>query len=99
MQKQLQSVLCMVGNGMCLSNGAHRHIVPFLCLVVDVFYLLQELLNKGRSFSTRNNVYLAACHVGIDRNTTGQHQLVWRCAAIEQGFKATESAVGSVCGP
>lgn len=89
----------MVGNGICLSNGEYRHIVPFLCLVVDVFYFLQELLNKGRSYPTRNNVYLppiSACHVEIDRNTIGQHQLIWRCATIEQGFKATDSAVESV---
>ncbi len=58
----------------------HRHIVPFLCSVADVLCFLQELLDKGRAFSTVN-VYLAAisaCHVGVDRKTIGQHPLICR---------------------
>ncbi|XP_016391105.1 uncharacterized protein LOC107726115 [Sinocyclocheilus rhinocerous] len=30
----------------------HRHIVPFFCSVADVLCFLQELLDKGRAFST-----------------------------------------------
>ncbi|KAI2645853.1 Transposon Ty3-G Gag-Pol polyprotein [Labeo rohita] len=59
---------------------AHKRIVPFLCSVADVLCFLQELLEKGRAFSTVK-VYLAAisaCHVGIDDNTMGRHPLVCR---------------------
>ncbi|XP_050972479.1 uncharacterized protein LOC127169281 [Labeo rohita] len=59
---------------------AHKRIVPFLCSVADVLCFLQELLDKGRAFSTVK-VYLAAisaCHVGIDDNTMGRHPLVCR---------------------
>ncbi|XP_048059471.1 uncharacterized protein LOC125276089 [Megalobrama amblycephala] len=59
---------------------ASRHIVPFLCSVADMLCFLQELLDKDRAFSTVK-VYLAAisaCHVGIDKNTIGQHPLVCR---------------------
>ncbi|XP_050958769.1 LOW QUALITY PROTEIN: uncharacterized protein LOC127160164 [Labeo rohita] len=48
--------------------------------VADVLCFLQELLEKGRAFSTVK-VYLAAisaCHVGIDDNTMGRHPLVCR---------------------
>ncbi|KAL0151550.1 hypothetical protein M9458_053132 [Cirrhinus mrigala] len=58
----------------------HKRIVPFLCSVADVLCFLQELLDKGRAFSTIK-VYLAAisaCHVGIDDNTMGRHPLVCR---------------------
>ncbi len=54
---------------------AQRQIVPFQCSVAEVL-----CLDKGRAFSTIK-VYLAAisaCHVGIDRNTIGQHPLVCR---------------------
>ncbi len=56
-----------------LSMFSGRGVVFSLCF-------LQELLDKGRAFSTVK-VYLAAisaCHVGIDRNTIGQHPLVCR---------------------
>ncbi|XP_073683991.1 uncharacterized protein [Garra rufa] len=59
---------------------SHKRIVPFLCSVADVLCFLQELLDKGRAFSTVK-VYLAAisaCHMGIDNNTMGQHPLVCR---------------------
>lgn len=60
--------------------SAHKHIVPFLCPVADVFCFLKELIDKGRCFSTIK-VYLApisACRVGIERNIIGQHPLVCR---------------------
>ncbi|XP_046692704.1 uncharacterized protein LOC124377322 [Silurus meridionalis] len=59
---------------------AQRHIIPFHCSVADVLCFLQELLDKGRAFSTVK-VYLAAvsaCHIGIDGNTIGHHPLVCR---------------------
>ncbi|XP_056112700.1 uncharacterized protein LOC130089419 [Rhinichthys klamathensis goyatoka] len=59
---------------------ADKNIVPFLCSVSDVLCFLQNLLDKGRAFSTVK-VYLSAisaCHVGIDSATMGQHPLVCR---------------------
>ncbi|CAM4736218.1 unnamed protein product, partial [Leuciscus chuanchicus] len=57
---------------------AHGHIVHFLCSVADALCFLQELLDKGRAFSTVYLAAISACHVGIDRNTIGQHLLVCR---------------------
>lgn len=54
----------------------------FSALFSDVL-CVQELLDKGRAFSTVK-VYLAAisvCHVGINRNIKGQH-LVWSYAGF-----------------
>ncbi|XP_055053994.2 uncharacterized protein [Misgurnus anguillicaudatus] len=59
---------------------ALRNTVPFICSLAEVLCFLQDLLDKGRSFSTIK-VYLAAisaCHVGFDRNTVGQHPLISR---------------------
>nr|XP_055071026.1 uncharacterized protein LOC129451681 [Misgurnus anguillicaudatus] len=59
---------------------AERNIVPFLCSVSDVLCFLQELLEKGRAFSTIK-VYLSAisaCHMGFNSGTIGQHPLVCR---------------------
>lgn len=58
----------------------NRDVLPFQCSVVDVLTFLQELLDKGLSFSTIK-VYLAAisaCHVGFDSMTPGAHPLVMR---------------------
>ena len=55
------------------------HIQPFRATVSEVLLFLQELLEKGRAFSTIK-VYLAAisaCHMGLaDGRTVGQHPLV-----------------------
>ncbi|XP_073320639.1 uncharacterized protein [Pagrus major] len=54
-----------------------RNVLPFQCSIVDVLTFLQELLDKGLSFSTIK-VYLAAispCHVGFDGVTPGAHPL------------------------
>ncbi|XP_052006407.1 uncharacterized protein LOC127660311 [Xyrauchen texanus] len=59
---------------------ADKNIVPFLCSVSNVLSFLQDLLDKGRAFSTVK-VYLSAisaCHVGIDSGTIGRHPLVCR---------------------
>ncbi|XP_063350743.2 uncharacterized protein LOC134642723 [Pelmatolapia mariae] len=57
-----------------------RHTLPFQCSIVDVLTFLQELLDKGLSFSTIK-VYLAAisaCHIGFDGVTLGAHHLAIR---------------------
>ncbi|KAL3966727.1 ryanodine receptor 1 [Sarotherodon galilaeus] len=57
-----------------------RHTLPFQCSIVDVLTFLQELLDKGLSFSTIK-VYLAAisaCHIGFDGVTPGAHPLAIR---------------------
>nr|XP_043888269.1 uncharacterized protein LOC122773567 [Solea senegalensis] len=57
-----------------------RLTVPFQCSVVDLLCFLQELVDKGRAFSTVK-VYLAAisaCHVGFGDKPVGQHPLVCR---------------------
>lgn len=57
-----------------------RHVLPFQCSIVDVLTFLQELLDRGLSFSTIK-VYLAAisaCHVGFDGVTPGAHPLTMR---------------------
>ncbi|XP_049341328.1 uncharacterized protein LOC125805033 [Astyanax mexicanus] len=53
---------------------------PFQCSVGIILSFLQDLIDKGRSFSTVK-VYLAAiasCHVGFEGKTVGQHPLVCR---------------------
>ena len=52
--------------------------VPFQCSVAVVLSFLQDLIEKGKAFSTVK-VYLAAisaCHVGFDGKTVGQHPVV-----------------------
>ncbi|KAL1255328.1 hypothetical protein QQF64_013389 [Cirrhinus molitorella] len=59
---------------------AERHVVPYLCSISDALCFLQDLLDKGRAFSTVK-VYLAAisaCHIRLDAGTIGQHPLVCR---------------------
>ena len=54
------------------------HIVPFQASVRVVLSFLQDLLDKGRAFSTVK-VYLAAisaCHIGFGDKSVGQHPLV-----------------------
>ena len=56
------------------------NIIPYQCSVSEVLCFLQDLIDKGRAFSTIK-VYLAAisaCHVGFGRDTVGQHPLVCR---------------------
>ncbi|XP_030000932.1 uncharacterized protein LOC115426842 [Sphaeramia orbicularis] len=58
----------------------NRGTIPFQCSVAEVLCFLQELLDKGRAFSTIK-VYLAAisaCHVGFGEKSAGQHPLVCR---------------------
>ncbi|XP_047229391.1 uncharacterized protein LOC124872980, partial [Girardinichthys multiradiatus] len=57
-----------------------KHIVPFQCSMVEVLTFLQDLLDKGLSFSTIK-VYLAAisaCHIGFKGVTPGAHPLAVR---------------------
>ena len=57
-----------------------KHIIPFQCSVVDLLCFLQDLVDKGKAFSTVK-VYLAAissCHVGFGDKPAGQHPLVCR---------------------
>lgn len=57
-----------------------RNVLPFQCSMGDVLTFLQELLDKGLSFSTIK-VYLAAisaCHIGFDGVTPGAHPLARR---------------------
>ncbi|KAK0154188.1 Potassium voltage-gated channel subfamily H member 4 [Merluccius polli] len=56
-----------------------KHIIPFQCSVVDLLCFLQDLVDKGKAFSTVK-VYLAAisaCHVGFGDKPAGQHPLVY----------------------
>ncbi len=51
--------------------------IPFQCSVVDLLCFLQELVDKGKAFSTIK-VYLAAvsaCHVGFSNKPAEQHPL------------------------
>lgn len=60
----------------CLESQA----IPFQCSVAVILSFLQDLIEKGKAFSTVK-VYLAAisaCHVGLDGKTVGQHPLVCR---------------------
>ncbi|XP_066524949.1 uncharacterized protein [Hoplias malabaricus] len=55
-----------------------RNVTPFQCSVSELLCFLQELLDKGKAFSTIK-VYLAAisaCHVGFGDKPAGQHALV-----------------------
>ncbi|XP_039529209.1 uncharacterized protein LOC120480253 [Pimephales promelas] len=57
-----------------------RGITSYQCSVPDILCFLQDLMDKGRSFSTIK-VYLAAisaCHVGFEGSTVGQHPLIRR---------------------
>lgn len=59
---------------MCDSKG----IFPFQCLVVNLLFFLQELVDKKKAFLTIK-VYLvaiSACHVGFIDKPVGQHSLV-----------------------
>ena len=54
--------------------------MPFQCSVPLILSFLQELLDKGKAFSTVK-VYLAAiaaCYVGFNGKAVGQHPLVSR---------------------
>lgn len=57
-----------------------RHILPFQCSTVNVLTFLQELLEKGLSFSTIkvHVAAMSACHVGFDGVTPGAHPLAMR---------------------
>ncbi|XP_067302267.1 uncharacterized protein [Pseudorasbora parva] len=57
-----------------------RGLTSYQCSVADILCFLQDLMDKGRSFSTVK-VYLAAisaCHVGFEGSTVGQHSLIRR---------------------
>ncbi|XP_051988692.1 uncharacterized protein LOC127648137 [Xyrauchen texanus] len=57
-----------------------RRVTSYQCSITDILCFLQDLMDKGRSFSTIK-VYLAAiaaCHVGFDSATVGQHPLIRR---------------------
>ena len=52
--------------------------IPYQCLVGIIVSFLQDLIDKGKAFSTVM-VYLAAnaaCHMGFGGKTAGQHPLV-----------------------
>ena len=56
------------------------HITAFQASVRDILSFLQDLLAKGRAFSTLK-VYLAAigaCHIGFNTKPVGQHPIVVR---------------------
>ncbi|XP_066533946.1 uncharacterized protein [Hoplias malabaricus] len=57
-----------------------RELVPFQCSIVDILTFLQELFERGLSFSTIK-VYLAAisaCHEGFGGLSPGAHPLTTR---------------------
>ncbi|KAI2661921.1 hypothetical protein H4Q32_007626 [Labeo rohita] len=57
-----------------------RLLISYQCSLTAVLSFLQDLIDGGRSFSTIK-VYLAAiaaCHVGFDGTTVGQHPLIRR---------------------
>ena len=57
-----------------------RGLTSYQCSVPDILCFLQDLMEKGRSFSTIK-VYLAAisaCHVGFEGSSVGQHPLIRR---------------------
>ncbi|XP_056091163.1 uncharacterized protein LOC130070700 [Rhinichthys klamathensis goyatoka] len=57
-----------------------RGLTSYQCSVPDILCFLQDLMEKGRSFSTIK-VYLAsisACHVGFEGFTVGLHPLIRR---------------------
>ena len=56
------------------------HVVPFQAPVTNILSFLQDLIDKGRAFSTVK-VYLAAisaCHIGFEGTSVGQHPIVAR---------------------
>lgn len=60
----------------CIKEG----VFPFNCSLSVVLSFLQNLIDKGRAFSTVK-VYLAAisaCHIGFNGKTLGQHPLICR---------------------
>ncbi len=60
----------------CLERG----YTPFQCSVPAILSFLQDLIEKGKAFSTVK-VYLAAiaaCHIGFGDKSAGQHPLVCR---------------------
>ena len=70
-------------------------VIPYQCSVSEVLRFLQELLDKGRAFSTVK-VYLAAisaCHVGFGNAPVGQHPLVCR---FMRGARRLRPAVKSL---
>ncbi|KAL0151928.1 hypothetical protein M9458_052766 [Cirrhinus mrigala] len=57
-----------------------RLLISYQCSLTAILSFLQDLIDGGRSFSTIK-VYLAAiaaCHVGFDGTTVGQHPLIRR---------------------
>lgn len=57
-----------------------KSLTAFQCSIVDILTFLQELFDRGLSFSTLK-VYLSAisaCHVGFERVSPGAHPLVVR---------------------
>lgn len=59
---------------------APRRVVPFQAPTVEVLNFLQELMDRGLTFSTIK-VYLAAisaCHIGVDGKPVSQHEWVAR---------------------
>ncbi|XP_073690968.1 uncharacterized protein [Garra rufa] len=57
-----------------------RQLIAYQCSFTAILSFLQDLIDGGRSFSTIK-VYLAAiaaCHVGFDGTTVGQHPLIRR---------------------
>ncbi|XP_057199568.1 uncharacterized protein LOC130560093 [Triplophysa rosa] len=68
-----------------------RRLISYQCSVADILCFLQDLINKGRSFSTIK-VYLAAiavCHVGFDGTSVGQHPLLRRFMKSARRFLPT----------
>ncbi|XP_057206214.1 uncharacterized protein LOC130564268, partial [Triplophysa rosa] len=65
-----------------------RRLISYQCSVADILCFLQDLIDKGRSFSTIK-VYLAAiaaCHVGFDGTSVRQHPLLRRFMKGAQHF-------------
>ncbi|GAA6106202.1 uncharacterized protein LOC125138511, partial [Tachysurus ichikawai] len=57
-----------------------HQLVSYLCSVADILGFLQDLIDRGRTFSTIK-VYLVAivaCHTGFGNTTVGQHPLIRR---------------------
>ncbi|KAK0135145.1 hypothetical protein N1851_029031 [Merluccius polli] len=76
-------------NGTCSLSGkwqvfeewcGSRHTITFQCSVVDLLCFLQELVDKGKAFSTIKGhlASISAYHVGFGDKLVGQHPLVCR---------------------
>lgn len=58
-----------------------KHFLPFQCSVSQDLCFLQDMVDKGRAFSTIK-VYLSAistisaCHIGFGRDSVSQHLLI-----------------------